>query len=98
MIDTFQGKSAENQLPINPIELSILILIGILSNALPILMHLLTQYSDNCKFDFEVVFELATTVKDYIFYSPTYIHLFILYAFCRIDDLTWGTKGLDADS
>jgi cellulose synthase/poly-beta-1,6-N-acetylglucosamine synthase-like glycosyltransferase len=29
----------------------------------------------------------------YIFYVPSYINLFIIYAFSRIDDLSWGTKG-----
>jgi len=29
----------------------------------------------------------------YIYFSPTYIHLLIIYAFCRVDDLSWGTKG-----
>jgi chitin synthase len=33
----------------------------------------------------------------YIAYASTYIHTIIIYAFCRIDDLTWGTKGLDKD-
>lgn len=28
---------------------------------------------------------------------PTYTHLFITYSFCRIDDLTWGTKGLTSE-
>lgn len=22
------------------------------------------------------------------------MHLFVIYSFCRIDDLSWGTKGL----
>ena len=37
-------------------------------------------------------------MPSFLFYSPSYIHLFIIYAFCRIDDLSWGTKGLDANS
>lgn len=27
---------------------------------------------------------------------PTYIHIFIINAFARIDDLSWGTKGQDS--
>ncbi len=30
-----------------------------------------------------------------MFYVPTYINILQAFAFCRIDDLTWGTKGLD---
>lgn len=32
----------------------------------------------------------------YIYYLPSYVHSFLIYAFCRIDDLSWGTKGLDS--
>lgn len=34
----------------------------------------------------------------YFFFAPSYINLFFIYAFCRIDDLSWGTKGLDTES
>lgn len=34
----------------------------------------------------------------YFYYQPTYTHLFIIYSFCRIDDLSWGTKGLTVDT
>ena len=30
---------------------------------------------------------------DYIYYTPMYITILIIYAFCRIDDLSWGTRG-----
>ena len=26
---------------------------------------------------------------------PTYVNILQIFAFCRIDDLSWGTKGLD---
>lgn len=38
-----------------------------------------------------------TTLKGFIhytFYHTTYSFIFIIYSFSRIDDLTWGTKGL----
>jgi chitin synthase len=35
-------------------------------------------------------------LPDYIAFVPTYIHLLIIYAFCRIDDFSWGTKGIDS--
>lgn len=30
------------------------------------------------------------------FYSPTYLIILNIYALCRMDDLSWGTKGLEA--
>lgn len=36
--------------------------------------------------------------KDYIYFLPTYVHTLIIYSFCNIDDLSWGTKNLDAQS
>ena len=38
---------------------------------------------------------ILNSIKDYIFYSISYVVVFYTYAFCRIDDLSWGTKGLD---
>jgi chitin synthase len=32
------------------------------------------------------------------FYTPTYLIILNVYALCRMDDLSWGTKGLDAGS
>jgi cellulose synthase/poly-beta-1,6-N-acetylglucosamine synthase-like glycosyltransferase len=45
-------------------------------------------------FNFRKGLELIASLKDYLAYAPTYIHLLIIYAFCRIDDLSWGTKGV----
>lgn len=39
-----------------------------------------------------------TCLFSYFFYAPSYVNLFLAYAFCRIDDLSWGTKGLDNES
>lgn len=33
-----------------------------------------------------------------MFYSPTYLNILNIYSLCRIDDISWGTKGLDAGS
>ncbi len=44
---------------------------------------------------FKTYWEIVTSVLSYFFYAPSYINLFFIYAFCRIDDLSWGTKGLD---
>jgi chitin synthase len=40
---------------------------------------------------------MITSVLSYLFYAPTYINILQIFAFCRIDDLSWGTKGLDQD-
>ena len=42
--------------------------------------------------------ELITSLPSYVFFSPSYINLLVIYAFCRIDDLSWGTKGLAGES
>ena len=36
---------------------------------------------------------IAFGVPHYLYYMPTYLHIMVVYAFCRIDDLSWGTKG-----
>lgn len=32
-----------------------------------------------------------------MFYGPTYLNILNIYALCRIDDISWGTKGLDSE-
>lgn len=34
----------------------------------------------------------------FLFYGPTYMNILNIYALCRMDDISWGTKGLDASS
>jgi chitin synthase len=38
---------------------------------------------------------MITSLLSYLYYSPTYINILQIFAFARIDDLSWGTKGLD---
>jgi chitin synthase len=45
-------------------------------------------------FNFRVILEMMGATIHYIFYAPTYLHLLMIYAFCKIDDFSWGTKGL----
>lgn len=54
---------------------------GLIANAFPVLINIKKSI------------EMALCVPHFIFYSPTYIHLLVIYAFSRIDDLSWGTKG-----
>ena len=48
-------------------------------------------------FSFKKYCEMLASVLPYLFYAPTYVNILQIFAFCRIDDLSWGTKGLDAD-
>jgi hypothetical protein len=34
----------------------------------------------------------------FLFYTPTYLNILNAYSLCRIDDISWGTKGLDEGS
>ena len=49
-------------------------------------------------FNLDRVFEILGSLPHYIYFSPLYIHTLLIFAFCRIDDLSWGTKGLEAGS
>jgi chitin synthase len=42
------------------------------------------------------LWEIITGTLSFLFYSPSYLNLLNVYALCRIDDISWGTKGLDA--
>lgn len=48
-------------------------------------------------FSMKKYIEVITALFSYLFYTPTYINVLMIFAFCRIDDLSWGTKGLDSD-
>lgn len=61
-------------------------MVTIVGHALPVL------------FEFKKSWKILKSVIHYLAYAPTYVHLLIIYAFCRIDDLSWGTKGLDTST
>jgi chitin synthase len=42
--------------------------------------------------------ELVKDAFSFVFYSPTYFIIINIYALCRIDDISWGTKGLDSSN
>lgn len=67
--------------------LKILIIFVIAGHALPVLWTF--SVSKWC--------EMIISLPSYIFYVPSYINTLLVYSFCRIDDLSWGTKGLDDD-
>lgn len=37
------------------------------------------------------------TILSYLYYQAAYSHTFVVYAFCNVDDITWGTKGSSGD-
>ncbi|CAD8196021.1 unnamed protein product [Paramecium octaurelia] len=69
---------------------SLLIVLNFGILGLPFLFTLVTQPS--------IILSVIVNSIHYFYFQPTYTHLFITYAFCRIDDLSWGTKGLTEDN
>lgn len=57
--------------------------------ALPVLIYAIL-YSN-----LKPVVELVKDVFSFVFYNPTYFIIINIYSLCRIDDISWGTKGLD---
>lgn len=66
-------------------ELQILAILSIASYGVPVLLNPTKSLVD-----------ILFSTIDYLFYMPTYIHTLLIYAFCNIDDLSWGTKGLES--
>lgn len=46
---------------------------------------------------FRVLKEIVFSYFSFVFFLPTYIQMLNIYAICRIDDFSWGTKGLDGE-
>lgn len=40
------------------------------------------------------VWDIAKSAISYIYFSGCYTHTLIIFAFCNIDDVGWGTKGI----
>lgn len=45
-----------------------------------------------------ILFQIALGGLSFLFYGPTYLNILNIYSLCRIDDISWGTKGLDTAS
>ncbi|KAL4499716.1 hypothetical protein ABPG72_017256 [Tetrahymena utriculariae] len=41
-----------------------------------------------------IFWNILTSFISYWIYSPIYNHILLIFSFCNIDDVTWGTKGL----
>lgn len=47
-----------------------------------------------CRLDY--IIDILFSTFSFVFYTPTYLNILNIYALCRIDDISWGTKGLDS--
>jgi len=45
-----------------------------------------------------ILFEVIMGAFSFLFYGPTYLNILNIYSICRIDDISWGTKGLEGGS
>lgn len=45
---------------------------------------------------FEFIGDVIFGAVSFMFYTPTYLNILSTFALCRIDDISWGTKGLDS--
>ncbi len=58
-------------------------------HALPIIIHSIFYKK------FQIMVEVVLGVISFLFYNPTYLIILNIYALCRMDDISWGTKGRD---
>lgn len=40
------------------------------------------------------IFDILYCLKDYLYFSPAYMHTLLIYAFCNVNDLSWYLKNL----
>ena len=60
-------------------------------HAFPVLLHA-------CMYGkMQIVIEIVTGILSFLFYIPAYLIILNIYALCRIDDISWGTKGRDQE-
>lgn len=45
-----------------------------------------------------ILCEIVLGAFSFLFFGPTYLNILNIYSLCRIDDISWGTKGLDSGS
>lgn len=86
LIDTIPG--GENV--VNVMRWMLVASLGIY--AVPILIYIVLF----CKG--HILCEIILGSFSFLFYGPTYLNILNIYSLCRIDDISWGTKGLDSGS
>lgn len=57
---------------------------------IPILVYMFMFKKSN------ILWEIILGAFSFLFYGPTYLNILNIYSLCRIDDISWGTKGLDS--
>lgn len=60
--------------------------------ALPIIVYLLLFGN------LHILCEIIIGSFSFLYFGPTYLQILNIYSLCRIDDISWGTKGLDSGS
>lgn len=68
---------------------TVLVLVITSINVLGYIVIALIHLPTHCKF----VFKLAYDVFSYLAYQGAYSHVMLIYAFCNVDNVSWGTKG-----
>jgi hypothetical protein len=73
------------------IALRVITIALIILHAVPIVLY-------SCIFKkFQIFAEMLAGVISFLFYNPTYLITLNTYALCRMDDISWGTKGRDEE-
>lgn len=79
-----------NQVGFDAIQsLRIVILVTMGIYVIPIVIYVIIF----CKGSFLV--DIIFSTFSFMFYGPTYLNILNIYSISRIDDISWGTKGLD---
>ena len=69
----------------SPSLLLVLVIVNILCYAVPVLIN-----GSTCK--------IIKGLLAGLFFTPSYMNTFVIYAFCNFDDTSWGTKGLTSNT
>jgi len=86
-----QNKALIGTIPGGSTTLSImrwLLVSSIVIYIVPISVYILLF--KNC----HILCEIVLGSISFLFYSPTYLNILSVYSLCRIDDISWGTKGI----
>jgi chitin synthase len=76
----------ENQSLVNTLKIFLLCALGVY--IIPILIYCILFKS------MKIIIEILAGFIAFIYYVPSYLNILNIYALCRIDDISWGTKGL----
>jgi len=95
VVELFKGDTflrTDTSSPVNPVVLRILIFGIIIIHCIPPLIFVLM------KLRLKYAWEVFSSSLSYLFYAPAYLHVLMIFSYCRIDDLSWGTKGLTSSA